>query len=154
MALREIVTIGDEILRKRSREVTVFDEKLKSLLDDMADTMYYEHRGVGLAAVQVGVLKRVFICDVGDKHGLVEFINPEIMETNGSQIGSEGCLSVPGESGDVKRPQSLTIRAQDRNGDPFILLVDDFMAVCVCHEYDHLDGVLFIDKRERTEDSN
>ena len=146
MALREIVTLGDDILRKTSREVTDIDDKVRTLLDDMAETMYFEHRGVGLAAVQVGMLKRIFVCDVGDDTGLHEFINPLILERKGSQIGSEGCLSVPGKSGEVERPQEVRIRALDRMGNPFELTAKDFLAVCICHEYDHLDGILFIDK--------
>jgi len=146
MALREIVTVGDEILRKVSREVTVIDDRIRILLDDMADTMRLEHRGVGLAAVQVGVLKRIFIVDVGDGTGLHEFINPEISDMKGSVIASEGCLSVPGKSGDVERPEELTIKATDRQGNPFEMHVKDFLAICICHEYDHLNGILFIDK--------
>lgn len=144
MALREIVTLGDDILRKVSREVTVIDDRTRVLLDDMADTMYFEHRGVGLAAVQVGVLKRIFVADIGE--GLLEFINPEIIDMKGSAVSSEGCLSVPGKSGDVERPEELTIRALDRNGKSFELHAEGFLAVCLCHEYDHLNGILFIDK--------
>ena len=146
MALREIVTIGDEILRKVSREVASIDDRTRILLDDMADTMHFEQRGVGLAAVQVGVLKRIFIADIGDGTGVHEFINPELSDLSGSVISNEGCLSVPGKSGDVERPDELTIRALDRFGKPFELHAKGFMAVCICHEYDHLDGILFIDK--------
>lgn len=154
MALREIVTVGDPILRKVSREVSVVDDKIRTLLDDMADTMYFEHRGVGLAAVQVGNLKRIFICDVGDGSGLHEFINPVISDMKGSVTSNEGCLSVPGKSGDVERPEELTIRALDRYGKPFELNAKDFLAVCICHEYDHLDGILFIDKVKGALESN
>lgn len=154
MALREIVTMGDDILRKVSREVPDIDDRIRVLLDDMAETMYFEHRGVGLAAVQVGVLKRIFICDVGDGTGLHEFINPLILEKKGAVVGTEGCLSVPGKSGEVERPEMVRIRALDRNGNPFELVAKDFLAVCICHEYDHLDGILFIDKVRGTVVSN
>jgi len=146
MALREIVTVGDEILRKVSREVTSIDDRTRILLDDMSDTMHFEQRGVGLAAVQVGVLKRIFIADIGDGTGVHEFINPELLDISGSVISNEGCLSVPGKSGDVERPDELTIHALDRFGKPFELHAKGFMAVCICHEYDHLNGILFIDK--------
>jgi len=146
MALREIVTVGDPILRKVSRPVTEINDKIHTLLDDMAETMRFENRGVGLAAVQVGILRRIFICDVGDESGLLEFINPEIISKSGSVQSNEGCLSVPGRSGCVERPEELTIRALDRNGKEFELHATGFLAVCICHEYDHLDGILFIDK--------
>lgn len=146
MALREIVTVGDEVLRKRAREVTAVTDKLCVLLDDMAETMKYEGRGIGLAAPQVGVLKRIFVVDIDDEHGLIEFINPEIVEAEGEVIGEEGCLSVPGQSGCVIRPERITVRALDRNGTPFELKAEGLLAVCICHENDHLDGVLFIDK--------
>lgn len=154
MALREIVIVGDEILRKRSREVTQFDAKLIELLDDMAETMRFEGRGIGLAAPQVGVLKRIFVVDVGDEHGLIEFVNPEIISSEGSVIGSEGCLSVPGKSGDVERPEQIVIRAQDRNGTQFEITATGLLAVCICHENDHLDGILFIDKVRGQTDSD
>ena len=154
MALREIVTIEDEVLRKVSREVTTMDDRIRVLLDDMADTMYFENRGVGLAAPQVGVLKRIFVADIGDGTGLHEFINPVISDMKGSVISMEGCLSVPGQSGEVERPESLSIRALDRYGKPFELQATGFMAICICHEYDHLDGILFVDKVRGTVDSN
>jgi len=154
MALREIVIVGDEILRKRSREVTQFDIKLFELLDDMAETMRFEGRGIGLAAPQVGVLKRIFVVDIGDEHGLIEFINPEIISAEGCVVGSEGCLSVPGQSGDVERPEKIIIRAQDRNGTSFELTATGLLAVCICHENDHLDGILFIDKVRGQTDSD
>lgn len=146
MALREIVTVGDEVLRKRAREVVNVNDKLCVLLDDMAETMRYEGRGIGLAAPQVGILKRVFVVDVGDENGLIEFINPEIIEAEGEVIGEEGCLSVPGQSGCVVRPERITVRAMDRHGERFELKAEGILAVCICHENDHLDGVLFIDK--------
>ena len=154
MALREIVTIGDEILRKVSREVTNIDERTHLLLDDMADTMYFENRGVGLAAVQVGVLKRIFVVDIGDGEGLREFINPVISDRKGSVPSVEGCLSVPGQSGEVERPEELMIKALDRNGKPFELHAEGFMAICISHEFDHLEGILFVDKLRGTVDSN
>jgi len=146
MALREIVTVGDEVLRKKAREVNRFDDKLCILLDDMAETMKYEGRGIGLAAPQVGILRRVFVVDVGDEHGLLEFINPEILSVEGEVLSEEGCLSVPGRSGCVKRPERLKVRALNRKGETFELEAEGILAVCVCHENDHLDGVLFIDK--------
>ena len=146
MALREIVVDGDPILRKKSRPVEKFDEKLHILLDDMAETMYYDNRGIGIAAVQVGILRRIFVVDVGDDHGKIEFINPEIYEREGAVLGMEGCLSCPGKNGYVERPTRIRVRAQDRNGEWFDLEATELLAVCICHEYDHLDGILFIDK--------
>ncbi|HPM75084.1 MAG TPA: peptide deformylase, partial [Saccharofermentans sp.] len=115
-------------------------------LDDLADTMYYENRGIGLAAVQVGVLRRVFVVDVGDEHGLIEFINPEIIETSGNQVYCEGCLSVPGRNANVNRPAKIKIRATNRHGEEFELEAEGILAICICHEFDHLEGILFIDK--------
>jgi peptide deformylase len=120
----------------------------------MAETMRFEGRGIGLAAPQVGVLKRIFVVDVGDEHGLIEFINPEIISAEGCVVGSEGCLSVPGQSGDVERPEKIIIRAQDRNGTSFELMATGLLAVCICHENDHLDGILFIDKVRGQTDSD
>ena len=146
MALREIVVDGDPILRKKSRPVEKFDDKLKILLDDMAETMYYDNRGIGIAAVQVGILRRAFVVDVGDEHGKLEFINPEIYEREGAALGMEGCLSCPGKNGYDERPTRIRVRAQDRNGEWFDMEATELLAVCICHEYDHLDGILFIDK--------
>lgn len=145
MALRQILKDGDETLRKKAREVTVFDERLHQLLDDMAETMY-ENNGIGLAAPQIGVLRRIFTVDVHDDGGLREFINPRILNPRGSQISCEGCLSVPGVWGDVERPGMITVEAQDRNGQWFTLEASDLLAICICHENDHLDGILFKDK--------
>jgi len=146
MAIRNIVEMGkDEILRKHSREVTRFDRRLAVLLEDMAETMY-EANGVGLAAPQVGVLKRVVVIDVEDDHGLIELVNPEIVWSEGEVIGPEGCLSVPGRRGTVKRPEKVRVRAVDRKGNPFELEGEGLLAVCLCHELDHLDGVLYVDK--------
>lgn len=146
MALREIVIDGDPILRKISRPVEKFDSKLADLLDDMAETMYLDNRGIGIAAVQVGILRRIFVVDVGDENGKLEFINPEIIEREGSTFYLEGCLSCPGKNGYVERPERIRVRAQNRNGEWFELEADGLLAICICHEYDHLDGILFIDK--------
>ncbi|RGX54169.1 peptide deformylase [Anaerotruncus sp. AF02-27] len=146
MALRNILKNGDERLRKKSRPVTDFNERLWMLLDDMAETMR-DSDGVGLAAPQVGILRRVVVIDVGD--GLVELVNPVITETEGDQYGGEGCLSVPGEWGMVHRPQKLVVKAQDRHGKEIKLPAEDYFAVAVCHETDHLDGILFIDRADR-----
>ncbi len=143
MALRKVITEADETLRKKSRAVEVFDKKLWDLLDDMAETMY-KYEGVGLAAVQVGILKRVVVIDVGD--GIIELINPEIIETSGSQEGSEGCLSCPDEYAIVERPMEVTVRAYDRNGKEYTKKGTELLARAFCHEIDHLDGVIFKDK--------
>lgn len=146
MALRNLVIEGDPLLRKTSRPVDEITPRIIKLLDDLADTMYYENRGIGIAAPQVGVLRRVFIVDIGDDHGKIEFINPEILEKDGSQVGSEGCLSVPGKTCEVERPYHIKVKALDREGNEFVLEAEDLLARCICHEYDHLDGILFIDK--------
>ncbi len=146
MALRNLVLEGDPLLRKTSRPVDDITPRIIKLLDDMADTMYYGGRGIGIAAPQVGVLRRVFIVDVGDEHGLIEFINPEILEASGSQTDNEGCLSVPGKTCEVERPSHIKVKATDRNGNEFELEADGLLARCICHENDHLNGVLFIDK--------
>ena len=144
MAIRKIVTVGDPVLRKISRPVERFNEKLWELLDDMKETMY-KADGVGLAAVQVGVLRRVVLVDVGD--GLLELINPEIVETKGEYEDVEGCLSVPGQNGMVKRPEYCKIRAQNRKGVWRFYEGEGLKARCFCHEIDHLDGVLYTDKQ-------
>lgn len=144
MAIRNIVVEGDETLRKKSREVTEFNEKLWQLLDDMAETMRASD-GVGLAAVQVGILRRVVVIDVGDEHGLYELINPEIIASSGEQTGNEGCLSFPGEWGEVTRPMRVTVKAQDRNGSSYTVEGTELLARAFCHELDHLDGILFVD---------
>ena len=146
MALRNLVLEGDPLLRKTSRPVEEITPRIIKLLDDMADTMYYGGRGIGIAAPQVGVLRRVFIVDVGDEHGLIEFINPEILEASGSQTDNEGCLSVPGKTCEVERPSHIKVKATNRNGNEFELEADGLLARCICHENDHLNGVLFIDK--------
>ena len=146
MALRKIVCIEDELLRKKSRPVEKFDEKLHKLLDDMADTMY-DANGVGLAAPQIAVLRRIVVMDCGD--GLIEMINPEIISTEGEQDGAEGCLSVPGRRGMVKRPMKVTARFQDRYGDWYEIESEELLARCIMHETDHLDGALYVDKMYR-----
>ncbi len=146
MAIRKIVEIGDDKLRKVCKPVEKFDKRLKALLDDMADTMY-KAEGVGLAGPQVGILRRVAVIDVGD--GLFKMVNPVIVETEGEQTGLEGCLSVPGRRGEVTRPNIVTVQYQDENGEPVTLRTSEFFARAVCHELDHLDGVLYIDKMDR-----
>ena len=144
MAIRKIIEMGkDDILRKHARRVDKFDRRLAVLLDDMADTMY-EADGVGLAAPQVGVLKRAVVIDVGE--GLIELVNPEILSSEGEVISTEGCLSVPGRRGTVPRPEKVLVHAQDRKGNPIEVEGVGLLAVCLCHEIDHLDGVLYVDK--------
>lgn len=144
MAIRKIVKLGeDEVLRKRCRKVDKFDKRLEQLLDDMADTMY-EADGAGLAAPQVGILKRCVVIDVGE--GLIELINPEILSAEGTQMCIEGCLSVPGRRGRVERPEKVIVHAQDRKGRHIELEGDGFLANAICHELDHLDGVIYVDK--------
>lgn len=140
MALRNIVKLGDPILNKSSRKVEKFDERLSTLIDDMFETMYAEN-GVGLAAVQVGMLKRVVVIDVGD--GPMELVNPEITLKEGEQRESEGCLSLPGKYGVTLRPKKVQVKAQDRNGKWQVFTGEDLKARCFCHEIDHLDGILF-----------
>lgn len=142
MALRVIAKEGEECLRKVAKPVTNFDERLWQLLDDMAQTMY-EANGVGLAAPQVSVLRRVITVDVGD--GLIELVNPEIICKGGSVEDTEGCLSFPGQYGIVARPEKVTVKAQDRHGKEFITEGEDLLARAFCHEIDHLNGVVFKD---------
>jgi len=144
MAIRKIVKLGeDEVLRKRSRKVEKFDKRLEQLLDDMADTMY-EADGAGLAAPQVGILKRCVVIDAGE--GLIELVNPEILSAEGTQMCIEGCLSVPGRRGRVERPEKVIVHAQDRKGRHIELEGDGFLANAICHELDHLDGIVYVDK--------
>ncbi len=143
MAVRNIVKMGDEVLRKKCRPVDKIEKRLHVLLDDMADTMYAAD-GVGLAAPQVGILRRVVVIDVGD--GLLELINPEIVGTEGEIVGVEGCLSIPGRRCTVKRPEKVTVRAKDRKGREFTVEGTGLLARALCHEIDHLDGVLYVDK--------
>lgn len=140
MALRNIVKLGDPILNKTSRKVEKFDDKLAALIDDMLETMYSAN-GVGLAAVQVGILKRVVVIDIGE--GPMEFVNPVITMKEGEQQESEGCLSLPGKYGVTSRPQKVQVKAQDRNGKWQVFTGEDLKARAFCHEIDHLDGILF-----------
>ena len=149
MALRIIKTEEDPILRKTSRPVTEFNDRLFTLLDDMKETMY-KADGVGLAAVQVGVLRRAVVIDCGD--GFLELINPEIIKSSGRQKETEGCLSLPGKSGITLRPSKVKVKAQDRHGEWHEYTGEDLKARCFCHEIDHLDGILFTDKLARGEE--
>lgn len=146
MALRNIVTEGDSVLTKTCRPVTKFDRRLHILLDDMAETLL-EANGVGLAAPQVGVLRRVVLVDTGDQ--ILELINPEIIKAEGEQTGLEGCLSVPGKYGIVTRPNVVVVRAQDRFGEWFEAEGEELIARCFCHELAHLDGHLYTEVAER-----
>lgn len=148
MAIREIIKDDDgyDTLHKKCRPVTDFNQKLWDLLDDMKETMY-EADGVGLAGPQVGMLRRIFVIDVGE--GVVEFMNPEILETSGTQEGAEGCLSFPGEYALVERPNYVKVRAQNRNGETFELEGEELLARAILHENDHLDGVVFKDRMSR-----
>lgn len=143
MAVREIRKDGDEILRKVSRKVDVIDDRILTLLDDMKDTMH-KAEGVGLAAPQVGVLRRVVVIDIGE--GLIELINPVIVYESGEQIEEEGCLSIPGIRGEVKRPAKVIVRALNRKGETFEMTGKELLAIAFCHEIDHLNGILFTDK--------
>lgn len=147
MALRNIRVDDDPILRKNSRKVEAFDQRLEMLIDDMFDTMY-DANGVGLAAVQVGVLKQVIVIDTGEEDEKLVLINPEIIATEGEQTGGEGCLSIPGKNGIVTRPQKVTVRALDREGNVFEKTGEDLLARAFCHEIDHLSGILYTDKAE------
>ncbi len=143
MAIRNIREIGDDVLRKKCRPVEKIDEKTIQLLDDMAETMY-KAQGVGLAAPQIGILKRLVVIDVGN--GLIELINPEITSFEGSEKDIEGCLSVPGKYGYVVRPKTVTVTALDRNGEMVTYHADGMLKKAFCHEIDHLDGILYVDK--------
>jgi peptide deformylase len=144
MALRNLRYEGDEILRKKSKEVSVVDDKIRTLLDDLVETMY-ENDGVGLAAPQVGILKRAVVIDVEDGN-VYKMVNPKIIKRSGEQIGQEGCLSVPETKGIVRRPMNVTVEYTDENGKQVILDAEDILARCICHEVDHLDGILFTDR--------
>lgn len=140
MAIRNIVKEGDEVLAKKARPVTDFNERLHTLLDDMADTMY-ESGGVGLAGNQVGTLRRVVVIDIGE--GLIELVNPEIIEADGEQESVEGCLSCPGEYGITRRPYYVKVKAQDRFGEFFEIEGEELLAKAFCHEIDHLEGIIY-----------
>ena len=143
MAVRKVVKIGDDLLRKKCKVVKDFDEKLEELLDDMKETMY-ANNGMGLAAPQVGVLKRVVVMEVNNQ--FYELINPEIISEEGEDIEKEGCLSCGKVNEPVKRPYKVTVKAQDRFGYEFTLTGEKWLARCICHEVDHLNGILFVDK--------
>lgn len=145
MATRKVLTLGDPLLRKKSKKVVDFDEDLWTLLDDMKETMY-KNDGMGLAAPQVGVLRRVFVMDVNNQ--FYELINPEITFQEGEDIDTEGCLSVGKFNDKVKRPYKVTVKAVDRYNYPLEITGEKYFARCVCHELDHLDGILFVDKSE------
>lgn len=148
MAYRNVVQVGDDVLRKKCFEVTNFDARLAQLLDDMKDTVRREE-GAGLAAPQVGVLRRAVVVDVDE--GFFEMVNPVIVASGGAQRGYEGCLSVRGRRGIVTRPLTVTVRYFDRSGKPHERKAEGFFARAVCHELDHLDGILYIDRAERVE---
>ena len=143
MAIRNVVKVGDDLLRKKSKPVKNFDENLWELLDDMRETMY-KNNGMGLAAVQVGVLKRVIIIEANNM--FMELINPEIIAMSGSDIEKEGCLSVGKNHDFVERPYKVTVKAQDREGYEFTITGEKWLARCLCHEIDHLHGILYVDK--------
>lgn len=145
MALRNIRTMGDECLGKVCKEVTEVNRRTKALIEDMIDTMY-EANGVGLAAPQVGILKRIVVIDVGE--GPIVMINPVILETSGEQTGDEGCLSVPGKAGTVTRPNYVKAKAFDENMEEYIIEGEELLARAICHECDHLDGHLYVEKVE------
>lgn len=143
MAIRNIRLEGDPVLRKKSRKVDKIDGRIITLLDDMAETMKQEE-GVGLAAPQVGVLRAVILVDVGD--GLIELINPQLLEAEGKEIKAEGCLSIPDRSGEVERPYWVKVKGLDRKGEEVVITGEGLLARALCHEIDHLEGILFIDK--------
>mgnify|MGYP001623701458 CR=1 FL=1 len=151
MAIRNVVQVGDDILRKKCFEVTAFDEKLAQLMDDLRDTVRKEE-GAGLAAPQVGILRRAVVVDVAE--GFYELINPVIVESKGEQRGYEGCLSVRGKRGIVTRPLVVKVEYSDRHGKRKKLVARGFFARAVCHELDHLDGILYTDRAERVERSD
>ena len=146
MGLRKILTDKEPALHKVCKPVTSFDVKLHKLLDDMAETMQ-DANGVGLAAPQVGILRRVVTVDLGDE--ILELVNPSLVETDGEQVGAEGCLSVPGKYGLVKRPYVAKVKAQDRFGDWFEVEGEELIARCFCHELDHLDGIVYTEVMDR-----
>ncbi len=145
MAIRNIREDGDEILRKKCKTVEVVDEKIKQLVEDMLETMY-KYNGVGLAAPQVGVLKRIVVIDIDDGKGPLVFINPEIVKEKGEQEVEEGCLSFPNKFAKIIRPMEVTVKALDKNGKEFKLKAKELLAQAISHEVDHLEGVLFVDK--------
>ena len=146
MGLRKILTDKEPALHKTCKKVEKFDWRLHKLLDDMTETLI-DSNGVGLAAPQVGILRRVVVVDTGE--GMLELVNPEMVETDGEQVGAEGCLSVPGKYGLVKRPYYAKVRAQDRDGNWFEVEAEELIARCFCHELDHLDGIIYTEVMER-----
>jgi peptide deformylase len=144
MALRKIRTLGDEILRKKCRKVEKVDDRIKTLLHDMLDTLHNTENGAAIAAPQVGVLRRAVVIDMGQ--GVINLVNPEVIEAEGSQEVIEGCLSIPGKWGKLTRPAKVKVKALNEKGEEFIITGEGDMAKCLCHEIDHLDGILFIDK--------
>ena len=155
VALRQIREVGDEILRKKAKEVEVVDDKIRELLEDMYETMKHAKDGVGLAAPQIGVLKRLIVIDLseeGDK--IYKLVNPVIVKAKGEQVCREGCLSVPGYLGDVTRPKEVVVEALDENGKKIRIKAVDLLAVVLSHEIDHLDGILFIDKATEVFEDN
>ena len=144
MALREIVKEGDDVLTKKCRKVEKFDSRLEMIIDDMIETLH-QANGVGLAAPQVGILRRVVVIEVDPEQGVIELVNPEIIETSGKQVGLEGCLSLPGKWGIASRPLRVTVKAQNRKGEEFTISGEHLLARAFCHEIDHLDGILFVD---------
>ena len=143
MAIRKVITEPDEVLRKTASPVEKFDEKLSQLIDDMFDTMYQKD-GVGLAAPQIGILRRICVIDIGE--GPIELVNPEIIKISGKQNETEGCLSCPGKWGVTERPKKVKVRAFNRKGQQYEITGTDLLARALCHEIDHLDGVLFLDR--------
>ena len=148
MAIKIIVKDPDPVLREMCKPVAKINSNIHKLLNDMADTMY-DAEGVGLAAPQIGILKRVIVMDVGDEHGLIELINPEVIEKEGEQFGPEGCLSIPGKTGDVRRAQRVKVKGLDRDGNEIVIEGTDLLARCILHEVDHLNGVLYTDLAEK-----
>jgi peptide deformylase len=144
MAIRIIVKDPDPVLREIAKPVPKVTPNIQKLLGDLADTMY-DAEGVGIAAPQIGISKRVIVVDVGDEHGLIEMVNPEIVQSEGEQLGPEGCLSIPGIMGDVSRKKKITVTGLDRNGKSITIVAEDFLARAFQHEVDHLNGILFTD---------
>ena len=147
MALRQIREVGDDLLRKKSRTVEIVDDKIRQILDDMHETLKASNDGIGLAAPQVGILKRLVVIDLSAEDGeIYKLVNPVIIKSKGEQVCREGCLSVPGMLGDVTRPKEVVVEALNENGEKIKIKAHDLLAIVLCHEIDHLDGVLFIDK--------
>ena len=151
MARRNIYKVGDDTLRQVSKPVTEFDDKLSALIDDMIDTLKYAD-GAGLAAPQIGVLKRIFVATFDGGETIIEAVNPVIVSSKGKRIAPEGCLSIPNVYEKVARPRRVVVHAYNRRGEPIVLKADGFPASCYCHEIDHLDGILFTDKTVKKAD--